>query len=156
MSKERPLNDRWRRFCELVVMGRPAGRAYEEAGFRARGNAAETEAAQGLRKPQVASYIETLRNKAIAASDMTRDELVKFLADAIRTPVGQIDENNPLAQEVIEDSIGESTMRKKIKSVGKLEAAKQLAAMLGWNEPEKDQLDVEIIIGGNAESHNQD
>jgi hypothetical protein len=29
---------------------------------------------------------------------------------------------------------------------------KQIAAMCGWNDPEKHSLEVNIVIGGNAES----
>ena len=42
------LNDRQRRFVELVVLGRAAGRDYEEAGYDARGEVADQAASRLL------------------------------------------------------------------------------------------------------------
>lgn len=137
----KPLSGRQLKFARLVAEGMPASRAYETAGYSARGNSAEVSASQILRNLQVQKEVERLRKEADAASDMTRDELVAFLAAAIRTPIGKIDELSPLAQEVTRDYItrkGEpEVLRVKMKSVGKLEASKQLIEICGWASPKK-------------------
>jgi len=67
------MNDRQRKFAELVVQGRPASRAYQEAGYSATGNSAEASASQLLRNPKVAEYVEELRGEVKAASKFTRE-----------------------------------------------------------------------------------
>lgn len=67
------MNDRQRKFAELVVQGRPASRAYQEAGYEARGNSAEALASKLLRHDKVSEYIEELRGEVRAASKFTRE-----------------------------------------------------------------------------------
>jgi len=70
-------------------------------------------------------------------SRMEKWELIQFLTNAITTPVGQVDENSPLAQEYTTDEIGKEKIRTRVKMIGKLDSAKLLASMLGWSAPEK-------------------
>jgi phage terminase small subunit len=67
------MNDRQRKFAELVVQGRPASRAYQEAGYSATGNSAEALASKLLRHEKVSAYIEELRGEVRAASKFTRE-----------------------------------------------------------------------------------
>jgi len=67
------MNDRQRKFAELVVQGRPASRAYQEAGYSATGNSAEALASKMIRNDKVAAYIEELRGEVKAASKFTRE-----------------------------------------------------------------------------------
>jgi hypothetical protein len=62
---------------------------------------------------------------------MSKEEALLFLTEIARTPVGKVDENSRLAQEV---TYGQNDT--KIKMPGKIDAIKQAAAMCGWNEPE--------------------
>lgn len=157
MSGAKPLNDRQRRVAELVVSGRPGGRAYEEAGYSARGNNADAEASKLLKQPQMVAYMETLRAEARQRAKMGLDELQEFLADAIRTPIGQVDESHPLCQEYVrvQEKGGQQGKLKrgaasegnevstpeqeviKIRSVDKLRAAGLLIGINGWNKPVK-------------------
>lgn len=139
---ENGLNAREKRFADLVISGMAAGRAYEKAGYAARGGVADTNASRMLRNAQVASYIRAERK---ALSDQARIEkwqAMDFLTDAIITAVGDVDEKSILAQEVTTESIGEHILKKKVKMVSKLDSLKLLAAMLGWNAPEKKEIDV--------------
>lgn len=137
MKTLRPITDRQRRFCELVVAGVSGGRAYERAGYTARGNAAEVEASKTLRKPQVAEYLEILRAAASAKAEFGRDDLVKYLVEVITTPVSEVSEGSRLAQKLKVDDSGMS-----VEMPGKLGAAKQLADIMGWNKPQEVKVDL--------------
>ena len=152
------LNDRQRRFVELVVLGRPAGRAYEEAGYDARGAVADQAASRLLRNVKVVSYREFLRNQARESSQMSLDEMVAYLTNVLRTPVGAVDQNHPLCQEYVHvqadddeaeeemvDLFGDTVSSKpkkiiRVKMVGKLDAGKMLIGLMGWNKPQQVEL----------------
>jgi phage terminase small subunit len=165
------LNDKQRKFCELVVAGRPAGRAYQEAGYMVRSDAvADQSASRMLRNVKVVKdHLFELREKAAEAAAMTHAEMVAFLSNVIRTPIGQVDENNPLCQEWVKEEIDEAAVaeddgeqpdlfggeamvttkrikdgvpvnRVRIKMVGKMDAAKTLIGVMGWNKPQKVEL----------------
>lgn len=60
------LTDRRRRFCDLVIGGMPASRAYRAAGYRAASDGvAETNAARLIKTDHVAAYLA--RHRAAAA-----------------------------------------------------------------------------------------
>lgn len=124
------MNDRQRRFCENVVKGMPAGRAYEAAGYAARGGSADSAGAKLLRNDKVAKYLAELREAASHKAGMERDDLVQYLVDVMKTPVGEITEMSVLCQEW--RMSGEDVV---VKMPAKLAAAKQLAEMMGWNKP---------------------
>lgn len=134
---ERPITDKMRMVCEGVVSGFPAGRAYERAGYAARGDAADVAASKLLRKPKVAEYLALLREQASAKAEFTRDDLVGWLVDVIRTPISEVGEGHRLAQKVKVDEV--STL---IEMPGKLGAAKQLADIMGWTKPQEVKVDL--------------
>lgn len=140
------LSPRQRKFVELFLCGpkgepMPAGRAYEAAGYASRGDAADVCASKMLRTPKVAAFVKRRRREMAEAAQIEKWELIDFLTRGLRTPVGEINEDSDLAQEVIEDEIAEQVVKRKIKMVGKLECAKQLATLLQWNAPVKVELD---------------
>jgi hypothetical protein len=137
VRKDRPINDRMRRFCELVVSGHKAGRAYEMAGYANRGALADVEACKLLRKPKVAEYLNLLREQASAKAEFIRDDLVGFLVEVIKTPVASVGQESRLAQKIKVDDTGMT-----IEMPGKLGAAKQLAEIMGWNKPQEVKVDV--------------
>ncbi|RWA60693.1 MAG: Terminase small subunit [Mesorhizobium sp.] len=73
------LNMRQERFCLGLAEGLPQSRAYIEAGYSARGNAAEVEASKMVRLPKVAARIAELRADAAKRSEITIDDLVADL-----------------------------------------------------------------------------
>lgn len=91
-------NIRRERFAHGIVQGKPAARAYIDAGYKARGHSAESAAARLLRNVEVEARIkelaEELRKPAIADAD----ELQRFLTTVIRG----VDENGA---EVDEDHV---------------------------------------------------
>jgi len=136
--KERPINDRMRRFCELVVQGQPAGRAYEQAGYTARGDDADCCAVKLQGKAKVAEYLATLRANASKAAEFSRDDLVGFLVQVIKTPVGEVTAQSALCQKVRVDESGGFL----VEMPGKMLAAKQLAEIMGWNKPAEVKVDL--------------
>ncbi|RWD31338.1 MAG: Terminase small subunit [Mesorhizobium sp.] len=73
------LNIRQERFCLGLAEGLPQSRAYVEAGYTARGNAAEVAAARLFRNVQVQSRMAELRAAAARRSEITVDDLVAEL-----------------------------------------------------------------------------
>ncbi|MER8859045.1 terminase small subunit [Mesorhizobium sp. M0757] len=73
------LNIRQERFCHALIEGHPQSRAYIEAGYTARGNAAEVEASKMVRLPKVAARVAELRAIAARRSEITVDDLVAEL-----------------------------------------------------------------------------
>lgn len=139
---ENGLNPREKRFADLVIGGTPGGRAYEQAGYAARGASADTLASRLLRKIKVSAYIKAERKAISEQARIDKWQAMDFLQDALLTPVGQVTADSILAQEVVTDSLDGATLRTKVKMVSKLDALKQLASMLGWNAPEKKEIDV--------------
>jgi hypothetical protein len=67
--------------------------------------------------------------------------------EILETPIGEVDKLHRLAQE-----FRDTEDCSQVKLPSKADAMKQIAAMCGWNDPEKHSLEVNIVIGGNAES----
>ena len=122
------------------MSGRPAGRAYEEAGYRQRGDRADTEAYKLQQRPEIEAYMAEIRAKATKEAEVDLAKVMKYLGTAIFTPVGEIDESHPLAQEVVHEDMPNGGRRTKIKMVGKIESAKLLAALAGWMAPKKHEV----------------
>ncbi|TPM27259.1 Terminase small subunit [Mesorhizobium sp. B2-2-2] len=75
------LNARQERFCLGLAEGLPQSRAYVEAGYVARGNAAEVEASKMVRLPKVAARLAELQAAAALRSEIAVDDLVAELED---------------------------------------------------------------------------
>lgn len=83
------LNPRQMKFVEGYLSGKPASQAYIEAGYDAKGNAAESAAARMLRNVQVQSAIETARETAVANQALTVEWVLSRLKlEATRTGEG--------------------------------------------------------------------
>lgn len=127
------MNIRQERFADLVASGMAAAPAYIEAGFKVSPDVAKANASRLLANASVRARVDELRAKASEKAEMKRSDLVALLSAAITTPIGQIDENHALAQEVVIETSG----RRRVKSMGKIEAARLLCEILGWKSPEQ-------------------
>jgi phage terminase small subunit len=85
MSKS--LNLRQEAFCRGLSEGLPQSRAYMEAGYESRGNAAEASASQLLRNPKVAARVAQLQALAAQRSEVTVDTLVRELDEMLRLAI---------------------------------------------------------------------
>ncbi|MEM1085030.1 MAG: terminase small subunit [Verrucomicrobiota bacterium] len=78
------LNDRQHRFVTLVASGVPAGRAYEQAGYKSRGNAADVGGSKLVRNPKVAEALQRERDLGLKASRLDRNEKLGILEEIAR------------------------------------------------------------------------
>lgn len=82
--KKKGLNVRQRKFAELVAQGRPAGRAYEEAGYESRGHNADTAGERLSRNVEVKNHIAEVSKKATSNTIMTITERKEMLTRGIK------------------------------------------------------------------------
>lgn len=157
MSVNEELSPRETAFVEALLAGKdgkpmPAGRAYEAAGFKARGASADSLASKMLRKDKVSAKIKQRRREMAEACQIEKWQLVDFLGRALLTPPSKVDADSDLAQEVTSEAVGEQVIRTRVKPVGKIEAGKLLSTLLNWTEPEKHEVKFEVVIGPNADA----
>lgn len=137
------LSKRQKDFADFYLEGlernTAAGVAYVRAGYSQ--NGAAEGASRLLKNDKVAAYISAEQERLSERSRIKKWQLLEFLSDVITTPVGEVDENSALVQEVTRDEVGEETVRTKIKMVGKIDAVDRLVRLLGWNMPEKIEVD---------------
>lgn len=96
-----------------------------------------------------------LREQMSSRAVLTVRERREFLANVVRTPVGAINENSPLAQEVVYEE-NEKGSRTKVKMPGKLEALKLDAEMAGELTPgghEKTPMRLRLIAHSSGDAH---
>lgn len=72
-------NTRHERFTQALAQGMPASRAYIEAGYLARGNSAEVNAARLLRNAQVAQRLDELKQEAADRAIVTTEDVLRGL-----------------------------------------------------------------------------
>jgi len=74
------LNQRQRRFADLVLEGHAQGRAYELAGYKARGDSADVNASRLLGNARVAAYLAERRRVLLERSSTTAEAVIEELA----------------------------------------------------------------------------
>ena len=100
------LRPRQARFAHLVSLGLSLGEAYIEAGYLDKtghvpdARDATVKGSALMRNPKVKAYYDTLRQTAFFANVLSLAEKRSFLADIVRTPIGEVDVANKLAQGV--------------------------------------------------------
>ena len=143
------LTTQQEKFAQAYVSGMTKAAAYRHA-YPAAGkwkpNTVHKEAWALAAHPKVSPRIRELRAELASANLMDKTEYMGLLAEAVRTPISDIHEDHPLCQAAVDTAYGRN-----IRSVSKLEAGKQLAALSGWTEEEDKKPIIKVIIGGNAE-----
>lgn len=154
------------RFCQLMADGRYSQRScYAQAYGCDNDGSARTLAWRLLTKVDITDRIDWLKAESVKNWKCEKEEVMRFLHQVIVTPVGYVDEESPLAQEVQreemqmggargqlkrgqaesgneEESPPVEVIKVKIKTPGKVEAAKLLAQMQGWEKPKEMNLTV--------------
>ena len=98
-----------------------------------------------LKKPACKRYLLHLSQRLEDIGVASMLEMQMFLTDAIRTPIGMIEDDHPLCQK---KTITVTTVRQKdgsevetekiiLESISKMDAAKTLIKMKGWDAPVK-------------------
>lgn len=92
-----------------------------------------------LKKPLVKRYLKHLQDRLEDCGVASMVEVQMFLTDAMRTPIDMIDGDSPLCQKkvvsVTTHKDGSSTEKTTLETVPKMEAAKTLIRMKGWDAP---------------------
>lgn len=123
------------KFCERIVAGDTGEAAWRASHPKAKTSTCQVEASKTLRKPKIKEEIRRLRDKAdlIAGSGvLTLAEKRKFLAEVVKTPVGEVSKDSQLAQEV---RVDEKSMT--IKMPCKLKALELDAKLAGEFDEDK-------------------
>lgn len=116
-------------------------------------------ASQLLADPKVSQRVKELRTNFRDVLEnklgVKQETIARFLVSVLDTPVEEVAENSPLAQEIKRSrkfvGRGEDAEEwevEQIKTPSKMEAAEKLNKMAGWYEPEKQEHSgaMEIII----------
>lgn len=168
-------NPKHEKFVQFVASGDSATVAYSKAGYKPKGKSARTAGPRLLANVGIQRRLQHLQKKTSEKIELSREALAKHLMAAVMTPIDEITGSSPLAQEMTEGitisggSKGklkrgkapsgnetiephETVIRRRIKSMGKVESARLLCDMMGWKEPERFEHDLgEKTIEGIAD-----
>mgnify|MGYP000097228329 CR=1 FL=1 len=131
-------------WCRFVVQGcsdvEAYKKAYKASQANAEKNATRLRASEGVKRE-----LEKLQSKADEKSIMSRQRRMKWLSDAIETPLKELDEGSNLVVEVTKDTLrgedgDDSLIRKRIKKVDPLRAMDMLNKMDGEYAPTKGEI----------------
>jgi hypothetical protein len=133
-------NIRHEKFAQLVAGGMSATKSYSEAGYEAKD--ADVAGPRLLGNVGVAARIAELRKESEQSCKISREEVLAFLADVIKTPAGHVHKESPLCQ-----SFKDTEDCNEVRMPDKLGSIAQLCKMLPqWLEPERVDSKLEIII----------
>ena len=135
----RPLaNGRHEKFAQLCADGSPVPSL---SSGRRRRQECRCESGSMDEVFGVKARLAELRGENDRKSTLKREEALQWLADVVRTPVGQIHTDHPLAQSYKVDTDGDLEVR----MPDKIAAIALLAKMCGWNEPDRLQISTDSL-----------
>lgn len=131
-------NTKHEAFAQLVARGSEKTKAYATVfpGSAKWKPVSLKNTASGLAH-RLASRIAELQEIGERETIAGRVELAEYLTSIIRTPIGEVNERSPLAQEKTTRRSGKDETVETVKLPDKLAAVAQLSKMMGYNEPEK-------------------
>lgn len=100
-----PLNVKQARFAELVASGENSTQAYLKAGYEVSNAIAGSAGARLLKNVRVAARVAELRSVQTRTNLLTKDEKRAFLAEILRTPIGEIGPDSVLCQEYTREQV---------------------------------------------------
>lgn len=122
------------RYARFRARGFTQKESYYKAGYN--GAWGDSAAAHVEESPHVRARIQELIAENRQLNDMSRAEMIDFLNEVISSPIGTVDENSRIAQEVEEIGLSDGRRRKRVKACDKLHAMRLLAQITGRSEPE--------------------
>lgn len=133
------------RFCQLMALGAYSNYScYLQAYPNSSAEAARSSSSDLLTKPNIRARIDALRGEALKAVKITLEDQLRWYKTVRDTPVGYVDEESPLAQEVQKEIEGtEETgpiLKVKIKTPSKMDAAKQIDKLMGYDRDKDDPM----------------
>lgn len=138
------LNAREEKYCQLVANGELQYVAHKKAGYKAKTKQAHAAHSSCLMtRPEILDRIKELRELVTKSEIITREEVVKFLADSVKARPEDASMDSPLCElkYVGKEAIPVAVLP------DKLGAINHLNRMMGWNAPDKVELSgaVEVI-----------
>jgi hypothetical protein len=160
-STPRKLNTRRQKFCEHIAAGESGTDAYLKAGFKVARSVARANAHRLLANADIAARIAELRKPQTLAAEMAKEDKLAFLAEIIRTPIGQIGPDSRLCQEYSEETIAGGShaklkrgkqssvigpeppqvIRRRVKMPDKLRALELHSKLVGDFQPDRVEVD---------------
>jgi len=133
------------RFCQLMALGAYSNYScYLQAYPNSSAEAARSSSSDLLTKPNIRARIDALRAEALKAVKITLEDQLRWYKTVRDTPVGYVDEESPLAQEVQKEIEGtEETgpiLKVKIKTPSKMDAARQIDKLMGYDRDKDDPM----------------
>lgn len=160
-------NQKHEGFALMIAEGSSGRKAYLSYYPHVEVRSADSAAARLLATVEVTARVKFLKRATASERVMTLQEWQEWHTMAVRTPIGEIDETHPLAQEMTYETKGGARGRLKrgqaeegneessepiqvvkIKSVCKQASAAQLAKHFGWT---KDKVEGTMEVPGLAE-----
>lgn len=121
------MNQRQKKFADLYLQGMTAGAAYTQAGYNSTGSAADVCGCKLLKNAKIKDYFKTMSKKTDSSTIKT------------------ITERKEMLSRIMDREEGESPS-------DAIRASAELSKMDGAYEPERQEVDLNIIIGGDANS----
>ena len=147
------LNPKQEQFCQRYLLHGNATRAYREAFDGALGAAGSS--FRLMQKDYIKKRIAELIGEDCEEIQIERRYLIQHHLNVLETPVGEIDENHPLAQEY---KVTKGSMS--VKMPNKADSAKELARLIGAYEPEKLEISGEeeliALVAGIGKANSQE
>lgn len=133
------------RFCQLMALGAYSNYScYLQAYPNSSAEAARSSSSDLLTNPNIRARIDALRAEALKAVKITLEDQLRWYKTVRDTPVGYVDEESPLAQEVQKEIEGtEETgpiLKVKIKTPSKMDAARQIDKLMGYDRDKDDPM----------------
>ena len=123
-------SSRQEKFAQLCASGLNNSEAYRRLSGKERN--ADGRAAQLMAQPGVRERVAEIKEQNARGAQLTRDELLGFYSEVIRTPADKVPPGSPVIQAFEENGNG-----RKIRIVDKAAAGTALAKMCGWDQPTK-------------------
>jgi hypothetical protein len=125
-------NPKHERFAQERAKGASVDEAYQLAGFNAhRGNAHRLSTNESILR-----RVRELQEAGAKSIEFEIEDALRWHLEVLRTPVGQITKDHPLAQEYTE-TVSEHSTSEKIKMPSKMDAIREISKLRGWYEADK-------------------
>lgn len=151
----KPLSGPQEKYCQLILAGKTQSDAYDETHPNSTPDNSRKNAPKWTTNDGIVSRIKELRDAIAEKVVVTEAYMVNYMHEAMELPICEIDHTHRLCQEKVVTS-GPNGTTVRLKSVGKLDAAEKIIKMMGWNAPEKKQVEItdtlaQRIAGRNVE-----
>jgi hypothetical protein len=147
-TPEMPLPDgQQERFCRLMAQGAFSNYScYLQSYPSSSVEAARSSSSDLLTKPNIQARIRWIREDSLKDVKIRVEESLRWYQTVRDTPVGYIDEESPLAQEVQKEIEGTEEsgplLKVKVKIPSKMDAAKQIDKLMGFEKPQEINLNL--------------